>query len=153
MGKDFSQELIAPCGMDCNVCSGYLAMQHDLKGKGIRMSSCKGCRPRDKKCAFLKKRCACLLNHSIQFCYECADFPCEQLAQLDTRYSTLFHMSLLENLASIKKNGMEQFLKDEEEKWRCPTCGGVICCHNGLCFECDTDRLRKKKHLYRWNDE
>ena len=26
-------ELVAPCGMDCAVCSGYLALKYDLKGK------------------------------------------------------------------------------------------------------------------------
>ncbi len=153
MGKEFSSDLIAPCGMDCNVCSGYLAMYQDVKKKGIRMSSCKGCRPRDKKCAFLKKRCVRLLNHAVTFCYECPDYPCENLTHIDTRYKTFFRMSLLENLASIKKKGMEAFLKTEKKKWRCPTCGGVICCHNGLCFFCDSVLLRTKKQLYRWEDE
>ncbi len=153
MGKKFSSDLIAPCGMDCNVCSGYLAMQQDLKSKGIRLSTCKGCRPRDKKCAFLKKRCERLQNHSVTFCYECQKYPCENLRHLDTKYSTLFRMSFLDNLACIKKNGMDHFLRNEEKKWLCPTCGGVICCHNGLCFHCDRDRLRKKKQKYRWDDK
>jgi hypothetical protein len=149
----FVQELIAPCGMNCNVCSGYLAMKHDMKSKGIRMTYCTGCRPRDKKCAFLKKGCSRLLNHTVQFCYECPEYFCENLKHIDTRYQTFFRMSLLENLASIKKKGMETFLRAEEEKWRCPTCGSVICCHNGLCFQCDSDRLRNKKQLYRWENE
>jgi hypothetical protein len=153
MRKEFSSDLIAPCGMDCNVCSGYLAMQHDIKTKGIRMTYCTGCRPRNKKCAFLKKRCERLFDHSVTFCYECPEFPCENLTHIDTRYRTLFRMSFLENLAIIKTNGMRSFLRSKEEKWRCPTCGGAICCHNGLCFVCGRDRLKKKKQLYRWDDE
>ena len=153
MGKEFSKELVAPCGMDCNICSGYLAICHDVKSKGIRMSACQGCRPRDKQCAFLKKRCASLKNHTISFCYECKEYPCENLVHIDTRYKTYFRMSLLENLTAIQKNGIEKFLRNEAEKWRCPTCGGVLCCHNGLCFHCDTDHLRKKKQKYRWDDE
>jgi hypothetical protein len=62
-------------------------------------------------------------------------------------------MSLLENLTDIKENGMEKFLRTQKEKWRCTTCGGVICCHNGLCFQCDSERLRKKKKRYRWEDD
>jgi hypothetical protein len=153
MGKKFSQDLVAPCGMNCNVCSGYLALKNDTKKNDIRMSYCKGCRPRDKKCAFLKKSCEHLQTHSVQFCYQCAQYPCEKLKHIDMRYTTFFRMSLLENLASIKKNGMETFLRAEEEKWRCPTCEGVICCHNGLCFQCDSDRLRNKRQLFRWEDE
>jgi hypothetical protein len=49
------EELVAPCGMNCGVCSGYLAFGHDVKAQGIRMPYCKSCRPRDKKCTFLKK--------------------------------------------------------------------------------------------------
>ncbi|MFC1995459.1 DUF3795 domain-containing protein [Chloroflexota bacterium] len=50
-----NEELIAPCGMNCGICSGYLASKYDIKSKGIKMPYCIGCRPRDKKCAFLKK--------------------------------------------------------------------------------------------------
>jgi hypothetical protein len=153
MSTVFAPERIAPCGMDCNVCSGYLAMQHDVKSKGLRMTYCIGCRPRDKKCAFLKKRCTRLLNHTVQFCYECPEYPCEHLKHIDTRYRTCFRMSLLENLTDIKKNGMETFLRSQEKKWRCPTCGGVICCHNGLCFHCDIELIRTKKQKYRWDDD
>jgi len=62
-------------------------------------------------------------------------------------------MSFLENLRDIKENGMETFLRIQEKKWRCPTCGSVVCCHNGLCFSCDTETLKTKKKMYRWEDE
>ncbi len=153
MKNTFSKDLIAPCGLDCNVCSGYLAIHHDIRKKGIRMSYCAGCRPRDKHCAFLKKRCERLRTHSVDFCSVCPEYPCENLLHLDSRYKTLFRMNLLENLACIKTDGMEKFLRSEEAKWRCPSCGGSICCHNGLCFVCDVNRLKKKKQMYRWDDE
>lgn len=76
-------ELIPPCGMNCALCSGYLALQYDVKSKGIRMPYCKGDRPRDKKCAFLKKKCELLLNKRVEFCFECPDFPCEPLTRLE----------------------------------------------------------------------
>ncbi|MGA3288914.1 MAG: DUF3795 domain-containing protein [Candidatus Bathyarchaeia archaeon] len=49
-------ELIAPCGMNCALCSGYLALKNDVKSKGVRMSYCTSCRPRNKNCSFLKKK-------------------------------------------------------------------------------------------------
>jgi len=143
-------ELIAPCGMNCAVCSGYLALTYDTKSKGIRMPYCKGCRPRDKKCAFLKKKCELLLNNQVTFCYECKDFPCERLKRLDKRYQMFFRMSMIENLKFIQKSGTAAFLKMQETKWRCPECGQVICCHNGMCFNCSLDKLQTKKQLYRW---
>ena len=144
--------LVAPCGMNCAVCSGYLALKHNVKSKGVRMPYCKGCRPRDKKCAFLKKKCEFLMNNKLQFCYECGDFPCERLKRIDKRYRTFFRMSLIENLESIRENGMSDFLKTQGRKWRCPECGGVVCCHNGICFDCSLEKLKSKKKLYRWEN-
>ena len=148
-----NQELIAPCGMNCGICSGYLAYKYDVKSKGIGMPYCAGCRPRDKKCAFLKKGCNLLLNSQVEYCYECDDFPCERLRHIDNRYHTLFRMSMIENLKYIKENGIGLFLEKEEGKWKCAQCGGVICCHNGICYNCGLDRLKNKKKLYRWEDE
>ena len=136
--------------MNCAICSGYLALKHDVKSEGIRMPYCKGCRPRGKICAFLKKRCELLLNNKVRFCYECENFPCEALLRLDKRYQAYFRMSMIKNLKTIEKKGISEFLKKEEEKWKCPECSEVICCHNGICFSCSLDKLKEKKELYRW---
>jgi hypothetical protein len=45
-------------------------------------------------------------------------------------------MSMLENLEMIKNQGIDALLAREAEKWRCPECGGVISCHNGICYSC-----------------
>ena len=147
-----NEELIAPCGMNCAICSQHLAYQHDVKSKGIRMPYCIGCRPRDKQCAFLKKRCDLLLADKLRFCCECGNFPCERLEHLDRRYRTHFRMSMIENLEYIRDNGINKFLERAQEEWRYPECAGLICCHNGLCFSCGIDRLRKKKQKYRWEE-
>jgi len=146
------EELIAPCGMDCVVCSSYLALKNDVRTKGVRMVYCKGCRPRDKKCAFLKKKCELLLKNKVRFCYECEEFPCENLEHIDKRYQTFFRMSLIDNLKLIKKHGLTKFLDSQKKKWQCPNCGEVICCHNGICFSCDLEKLKNKKKRYRWED-
>jgi hypothetical protein len=34
LGKvEMEEKLIAPCGMNCGICSGYLALKHDIKSK------------------------------------------------------------------------------------------------------------------------
>lgn len=122
-----NEELIAPCGMNCTICSGFLAYQHDVKSKGIRMPYCAGCRPRKKQCAFLKKGCKLLLADKVRYCYECGDFLCTRLEHLDERYKTNFGMSMIENLEYIRDNGIDKFLQKEQENWQCSECGGVIC--------------------------
>ena len=102
--------LIAPCGMNCSICSGYLALKNDVKSKGVRMPYCAGCRPRNKQCAFLKKRCEALLNGQVKYCFECNRYPCERLRHIDKRYFlSRFRMSMIENLEYIKEHGMEKF--------------------------------------------
>lgn len=145
--------LIAPCGMNCGVCSGYLALKNYVKSKGVKMTYCAGCRPRNKQCAFLKKKCQRLLKGLVQYCYECDVFPCASLLHIDKRYRTLFRMSMIDNLKYIKEHGIKKFLKKEEEKWRCPDCGGTISCHNGICFSCGLEKLKNKKKIYRRTDD
>lgn len=150
---DTKADLIAPCGMNCGICSGYLASTRYIKKKGIRMFYCLGCRLRNKQCAFLKKRCRLLTEGKVNFCYECPDFTCDRLTAIDKRYQERYHMSMIDNLVFIRDHGIEAFLKKEEEKWRCPDCSGTICCHNGICFDCGIDRLKAKKEMYRWEDK
>ncbi len=147
------EELVAPCGMNCNVCAAYLAATHDVKSKGIRMMYCIGCRPRNKPCAFLKKKCSLLRQNEVKYCYECPTFPCEPLSAIDKRYRTQFRMSEIENLHRIRDEGIESFLEAEEAKWKCTECGGVVSCHNGICFDCGLDRLRRRRRFYRWDKE
>ncbi len=142
--------LVAPCGMNCGVCAGYLAMQNDLKRKGFAKTYCPGCLPRGKNCAFMKKACKRLGEGLVRFCYECTDFPCPRLKRLDKRYRSFYHMSMIENLKFIKERGMENFLKREAEKWKCPECGVVISCHNGVCFRCHPEDLRNREVTDEW---
>jgi len=60
-------------------------------------------------------------------------------------------MSMIKNLRDIKENGIEGFLRKEKKKWRCLDCGDR-CCHNGLCLNCEIDKLRKNRK-YHWNEE
>jgi len=47
---------------------------------------------------------------------------------------------------------MEEFLKKERDKWRCTECGATICCHNGLCLNCNIDTLLMNKK-YWWETD
>ncbi|KJS16498.1 MAG: hypothetical protein VR69_09110 [Peptococcaceae bacterium BRH_c4b] len=146
------EKLIAPCGMNCGVCVSYLAMKNDLNKHGFKRVYCGGCLPRGKNCLHMGDRCEVLGKGLVRFCYECKDFPCKRLKALDKRYRTKYHMSMIENLRDVKEHGIENFLRKEEEKWSCPDCGNMICCHNGLCLNCKIDRLRQNKK-YRWGEE
>lgn len=137
--------------MNCNICAAYLGAKHDVNSEGVRMRYCAGCRSRKSPCAFLKKKCDLLIEGEVEYCYECKDFPCDRLSSIDERYRKRFRMSEIENLTCIRERGINAFLRAERKKWRCPKCGGFISCHNGLCFDCDLDKLKSRKNKYTWD--
>lgn len=143
------EELIAPCGMNCGLCISYLAKKNELNKKGLKRVYCDGCLPRGENCLHMGDSCRLLANGLVRFCYECKDFPCKRLKALDKRYMTKYHMSMIENLKAIKENGLENFLEEQNEKWACPDCGEMICCHIGLCLNCKLDTLIQNRR-YRW---
>jgi hypothetical protein len=141
-------ELIAPCGMNCGVCSAYIARRLDLNKHGIKRKYCVGCRPRGQNCIFMGHICALVGEGKVQYCYECKTFPCARLKQLDKRY-TKYTVSMTENLTMIKEQGIDAFLKTEEKKWKCPECGGVVCCHTGGCYQCHIEMRNAIKNIRR----
>ncbi|MDD1674658.1 MAG: DUF3795 domain-containing protein [Methanomicrobiales archaeon] len=127
-------DLIAPCGMDCGICSAYLACAEGIPRKIA--THCAGCRARNKKCAYLKGQCPGLRENNPRFCFECREFPCKRLQSLDRRYRFRYDMSMIDNLRMIQEKGMDAFLASQEEKYRCPHCGALISVHNGKCYRC-----------------
>ena len=130
----FSEELIAPCGMNCGICIGFFGY---TMSANKRKMTCIGCKPKNKSCAHLKKFCEKLTKNEHEYCYECEDFPCKHIQRLDTKYHQRFDYSTIENLKLIKEKGMKGFLQKEEEKYTCPNCQGVICVHTSRCYSCE----------------
>lgn len=125
------KELIAPCGMNCGICLAYLREKN----------RCGGCWGPDnnkpKSCAHcIIRNCEFIAKSESKFCYECLKYPCTRLKNLDKRYRTKYHMSMIENLGVIKINGVDFFVQKEHERWLCKTCGGMICVHRGRCLKC-----------------
>jgi len=136
--ESIQSTLIAPCGMNCGLCMGY------LRDPGEK-NYCPGCRgdiaDLPRSCGGCRIRnCAEISAGGKSFCFECAKFPCTRLRQLDKRYRTKYGMSMIENLESIRALGLEAFVRREQDRWKCPECGGVICVHKLSCIYCD--RLR-----------
>ena len=131
-----AEELIAPCGMNCAVCSRYLAYANNLK-----KSQCSGCRPSNNKCSYLFGKCTGINsslegNADAKFCFECDQYPCKEINRMDKRYRNNYEMSVKENLRAIKNNGITQFIGAQYKAYNCPNCGGLISIHNKKCFKC-----------------
>ena len=136
-GQPSRRLLVAPCGMDCAVCSGYLAFANAVPRRRGAISHCAGCRIRGKRCAYLKGHCRRLALGRVEFCYECPEFPCARLRHLDERYARTYGMSLIGNLELIRDAGFAAFAARQRSLFGCPACGALRSVHNGQCFACE----------------
>jgi len=130
----FDRILIAPCGMNCGTCIGYLRDKN----------KCPGCRiiSRDKlktRVNCIVKNCKYLAETTSKFCYDCQKFPCKRIVQLDKRYRTKYRTSFIENLIKIKDTGISGFLEFESERRTCQNCGSVLSVHRDKCLNCNSD--------------
>jgi hypothetical protein len=127
----FNQSQIAPCGMNCGTCYGFLREKN----------KCPGCRvfSLDKGASIQKciiQKCVNLEETTSKFCYECEKFPCKRLKQLDKRYRAKYRTSFIENLNMIKDKGINSFLEFESIRRTCQNCGSVLSVHRNKCLTC-----------------
>jgi hypothetical protein len=132
---EINETYIAPCGMNCRLC---MANQREKnKCNGCRNESAIQYKTKGSNSCVIKN-CPVILSSSSGFCYECSNYPCQRLKQLDKRYQGKYHMSMLKNLDYIGEFGIDAFLHNEENRWKCRTCGNIVCVHKHMCLECKT---------------
>jgi hypothetical protein len=129
-------ELVAPCGMNCNLCSWVL----DPAKPG-----CVGCRPRGRGCIHKKGLCKKLAKGEIDFWHQCEQFPCANLLLVEKRYVKSHNYSFMENLNYIRRRGMSAFLKRELKRYSCPSCGALLTVHSDICPHCRQRHNRKNR--------
>jgi len=133
MSTDEKRALIAPCGLYCGECPLYLAHIDDslrnkiAENQGIPAEDvfvCKGCRAMKGIIAISSGETACetytcaMNDKKVEFCYECADFPCLKLAPCADRAQELPHNTKVYNLVLLQKNGIDSFIEKYRERIR-----------------------------------
>lgn len=127
-----NSKLIAPCGMNCNLCLAHLRE----KKKGL--CSCPGCRndkDKPKSCTdCIIKNCQIIRKNNWRYCSpKCKEYPCKRLKNLDKRYKTKYGMSMIDNLNYIEKEGIRKFIKKENKTWI--KGNKIFCIHNKKYFD------------------
>lgn len=130
-----NQYRIAPCGINCSLCMAFQRSWNRCTGcmspSSQKLNHCSNCKIRN--CEELKK-----ING--RYCFECDKFPCKRLEQLDKRYQTKYGLSVIKNLQSIKEDGVEKFIEEENIKWKCANCGSLLCMHRDVCHVCQNSK-------------
>lgn len=127
--ENIDTAMFAPCGMNCMVC--YKHCYHKKPCDGCRRSDrgkpehCRKCKIRD-----------CVSKKSLTYCFECSEYPCRLINNLEKSYNRRYQTSLIENSRFVKAYGLEDFMEQQKKKYICPECGGIISIHDRECSEC-----------------
>mgnify|MGYP002357261948 CR=1 FL=1 len=126
---DISPRMFAPCGMNCKVCYKHCYSKKSCNGcmanNGNTPKHCRACKIKD-----------CVKTHRLTYCFECMEFPCKLIKNIDKSYIARYHVSLIENSNKVKVTGLQKFMMEDKEKYTCSYCGGVISLHDKECSEC-----------------
>ena len=129
MPMKIPEVLFAPCSMNCMVCYVHLKKKKPCNGCfGIDINKPERC----KACTIK----ACVQSKGLNYCFECCDFPCKAIKNMEKSYKKRYGSSLLENAQYVKNHGMIEFQSKERRKWICTICHGVVSLHDGVCSEC-----------------
>ena len=144
MPEKIDISMFAPCGMNCKVCYKHCCYK----------KPCAGCLNNDKGKPEHCRKCKikdCVKHKEISYCYECSQYPCKRMRDLEKSYRTRYGVSLVENSRFVKQYGISAFLERQRKVYCCPSCGGVISLHDGWCSQCHAKFCRDEGENIRLN--
>lgn len=149
------------CGLYCGACdilhaykNGYedkIAPYFNLEPSQIK---CHGCKTDTvfENCRNCKIR-NCAINKKIDHCFDCIDYPCNLYNELLQDFSNkhnLPHLKILpKNFMTIKNIGIDQWLKEQDQVWKCPECQTDFSFYTPKCIKCgkDLDKIKDYNNL------
>ncbi|MFW9828924.1 MAG: DUF3795 domain-containing protein [Candidatus Thorarchaeota archaeon] len=133
------------CGLYCGACfimNAYRQNRNDclpeewvspLDNKEIKCHGCKSeiifenCRG----CEIRK----CAQSKDLEFCNECSQFPCEKIKTFE-KMNLKHHEVALFYFDRIKEAGIQEWLKEQKERWSCSYCGNPFSWYEEICTYC-----------------
>lgn len=140
--------LVGRCGLYCGACSVYRAYKDN--GEYLcRLATFFKCPPekvRCEGCQVLTSECwgngceivQCLRTKGFNFCYECAqldDESCEKYEELAKRYLE-DNVDVRANLERIKSGQVAAWLKESQQRFKCPYCKKPLPEDSKKCYHC-----------------
>jgi len=142
--------LVGRCGLYCGACNIYRAYQdgHQYQEEVAAKFKCQPEQLRCEGCQALTEACwgydcpivLCLRTNGYDFCYECALFAnesCEKYARIANTYARR-GVDVRANLRTIQTGHVNEWLKEQEQRWCCPSCGQPIGVWEDNCHWCGT---------------
>ncbi len=133
---------MAYCGLYCGACSSMIAHEKacgEKRAEGVLISDtelpCPGCdSDYQKNCEFVQ----CNQRYQTNSCALCSEYPCEMIVKFkDDEWE--HHQVVLNSLNRIKEVGEEEWLKEQEDYWKCPECGSRTIWYQKECTNCHAE--------------
>ncbi|UCE26796.1 MAG: DUF3795 domain-containing protein [Candidatus Coatesbacteria bacterium] len=134
------------CGLYCGACPVLVANQRgtvDELAEKREMDAadlvCAGCKSGTRKapradCEFA----LCALEKGVESCVECDEYPCENL--IGFRDDERAHHSVVtRNLDRLGEVGLEAWLAEQDERWKCGACGTRFTWYDEKCPDCGAE--------------
>ena len=154
--------LAAVCGLYCGACTVYRARRDEnpkrlekiLHERSRRWKlnaddiDCDGClaggrlMPHCERCRM--RQCA-EARLGVSRCADCPEYPCKLISAFADD-GMRHHGEVLTNLRRIKEIGAEQWIAEQQERWRCPECSTRLDWYARTCYSCGSaqpDRLHQ----------
>ncbi|MBN2667525.1 MAG: DUF3795 domain-containing protein, partial [Bacteroidales bacterium] len=162
------EHLAAVCGTYCGACPAYIAKHSTEEQRKARLQKrvssgpvtamksipdpgwmdgllCDGCLS-GGQIAFHCQRCAIKLcaagKQNVTRCSDCTELPCHRITSM-IKTGLLHRAEYLPNLEKISEMGFQEWVKYEEERWRCPQCGLPMSWYDSECVGCGAPRSEK----------
>jgi len=151
-------DLVAICGLYCGTCPSYLATRKGDTAQLRLWAASMSLTEEDVQCggclsSHVAKPCrecvhgfrACAAAHSVTWCFECEEFPCDRLFRFRDAHvvdGVSHHASVIEDLSFMRENGVQAWLDRQEERSKCPECGTAHYWFARFCSNCGA-QLRK----------
>ncbi|MCL7452055.1 MAG: DUF3795 domain-containing protein [Anaerolineae bacterium] len=139
--------LAGACGLYCGACGIYrMYRDQDVERLQYNAEEVFHCRPEQIRCEGCRgpeeyrwsPRCAiagCVAERGHTFCFECAQFACEDLAAFSADRLDL----PISNLRRMAEVGLEAWLAEQEVRWRCPACHHPVDIYSRACRTCGAE--------------
>jgi hypothetical protein len=147
----FDGQLVGVCGIYCGACMIYRAcndqdqvLMKRMVDEGLPVDMpihCEGCTSGDvfTSCVGCRIR-NCAKEKGISLCSDCKEQSCEKLKVLveeQAKRNNLPHLRLCStNLKSLKQVDVEEWLKQQGERWSCKSCGKRLHWYSENCPQC-----------------
>jgi len=133
------------CGLYCGACLARIANEtgkvEELAAKlniPVEKAVCNGCKSgvNLEYCEKCKMK-ACCKEKGYRSCAECEEVPCALVQSFSQEMP--HRKAVIRNLSVIKDKGLDQWLTEQADRWKCPECGQRFGWYSGTCSQCGAE--------------